>query len=280
MQATQKFKVLIVEDDRWSRELMSEWVSLREELELQGLAASALEALDLMREKEASEGQGYDLILLDINLPGMSGLEFLEQVEELPFIIFTTAHEQFAVQAYEIGVLDYLLKPIEQARFDRAIDRFLNIMKDRIPFDMYRIIEEIKGGEKYRKSSLPDGIVDEFVRRILHYMEIDRAYTNEDLTLQKMARDLDIPPHHLSQVLNIKLNKNYYQFINAYRVAEARRLLSLPENRDTPILEISVQAGFKSKSVFNAVFREFTNVTPREYRDAAVRGREDDLPDH
>ncbi|TFH42502.1 MAG: response regulator, partial [Chrysiogenales bacterium] len=124
MQATQKFKVLIVEDDRWSRELMSEWVSLREELELQGLAASALEALDLMREKEASEGQGYDLILLDINLPGMSGLEFLEQVEELPFIIFTTAHEQFAVQAYEIGVLDYLLKPIEQARFDRAIDRF------------------------------------------------------------------------------------------------------------------------------------------------------------
>jgi AraC-like DNA-binding protein len=87
------------------------------------------------------------------------------------------------------------------------------------------------------------------------------------MTLQKMARDLSIPPHHLSQVLNTKLNNNFYNFINSYRVNEAKKLLKSTEHRDTRILEISHMAGFKSKSVFNAVFKEFTNLTPKEFRD-------------
>jgi YesN/AraC family two-component response regulator len=267
MPVDKKYRVLIVEDDRWSRELMSEWVSMREELELCARAASGGEALDIIRQSQASGNPGFDLILLDISMPGMTGMEFLEELGDIPFVIFTTAHEQYAVRAFDLGAVDYLLKPIAHDRFDRAVDRFLSVVRDNIPYDVYRVIEEMKGEERYKKSNLTEESAEIYSRKIVAYMEERCAFKDEDITLQKMARDLAIPPHHLSQVLNTKLKSNFYNFINTYRVDEAKKLLLSPEYREMKILEISHMAGFKSKSVFNTVFREFTTLTPREFRE-------------
>lgn len=267
MQTARKYRVLVVEDDRWSGELMAEWVSMRGELELAGLAGSGHQALDIIRDGNNRGAPGMDLLLLDINLPGMTGIEFLEKLDEIPFVIFTTAHEHYAVKAFEIGAVDYLLKPIARDRFDRAIDRFISVIENNIPYDIYQAIEELKGDDKYKKSTLPDETAEFYSRKLLDYMRERRAYTDENITLQKMASDLSIPPHHLSQVLNTTLKINFYNFINAYRVDEAKKLLSNPQYRGSKILEISQMAGFKSKSVFNSVFKEFTNQTPKEYRD-------------
>jgi YesN/AraC family two-component response regulator len=272
MAPLKKYNVLIVEDDRWSRELATEWVSMREELELGARAGSGQEALDIIREAQASGKPGFDLILLDINMPGMTGIEFLEELADIPFVIFTTAHDQFAVKAFELGAVDYLMKPISHDRFDMAVDRFLSVVQNSIPYDIYRTIEEMKGEEKYRKSNLTEETAELYSRKIIEYMEERHAYTDEDLTLQIMAGDLSIPPHHLSQVLNTKLKMNFYTFINSYRVNEAKKLLKSQEYKDAKILEISHMAGFKSKSVFNTVFKEFTSLTPKEYREDSGRG--------
>jgi YesN/AraC family two-component response regulator len=265
-----KYRVLIVEDERWSLELMSEWVSMRDELELGAYGTNGLEALDIVRETHSSGSPGFDLILLDISMPGMSGLEFLEELGDIPFVIFTTAHEEYAVKAFEIGAVDYLMKPIEHGRFNKAIDRFLTIIENNIPYDIYPVIEELKGNERYKKSNLTEETAEIYSRKIINYMREKRAFTDEDITLTKMARDLSIPPYHLSQVLNTKLKMNFYNMINSYRVDEAMKLLTSPQCRDVKILEISKMAGFKSKSVFNSVFKEFTNLTPKEYRDKIV----------
>ncbi|GEM_PF-3613235 len=246
---------------------MSEWVKMRPELELTALAGSGGEALDIIRETRDSGNTEIDLILLDITMPGMSGIEFLEQLGDIPYVIFTTAHEQYAVKAFDIGAVDYLLKPIAHDRFDTAIDRFLSVVRNNIPYDIYRTIEELKGDEKYKKSNLTDATAEDYARKITDYMEKYRAYTDEDLTLQKMSRDLSISPHHISQVMNTKLNMNFYTFINLYRVNEAKQLLTSPRHRDLKIIEICHLAGFKSKSVFNTVFKEFTSLTPKEYRE-------------
>jgi YesN/AraC family two-component response regulator len=272
MPETRNYRVLVIEDDRWSGELMSEWVSMRSELDLVALCVSGHQALDILWDRKNRCAPGIDLILLDINLPGMTGIEFLEKLDDIPFVIFTTAHEQYAVKAFEIGAVDYLLKPITHERFDKAIDRFLTVIENNIPYDIYEVIEELKGGEKYKKSNLPEETAEIYTRKIIAYMEERRAYTDDEITFQKMARDLSIPPYHLSQVLNTKLKMNFYNFINTYRVEEAKKLLTNPEFRDMKILEISHMAGFKSKSVFNSVFKEFMNQTPKEYRDGTERG--------
>ncbi len=265
------YRVLIVEDDKWSRELIAEWVSMREELLLVARAGNGPRALDVIKSEKARGADAIDLILLDIQMPGMTGMEFLERLEEPPFVIFTTAHEGYAARAFDIGAVDYLLKPITRERFDRAIDRFIKTVKQNIPYDVFEAIGNLKEAEKYRKSSLSDDAANAYSAAIRDYMESSRAYLDDEMTLNSMARDLSIAPHHISQVLNMKLNTRFYHFVNSYRVDEAKRLLTSSDHEARSILEISQMAGFKSKSVFNSVFKEFTGLTPKEFREE--RGR-------
>ena len=75
-----------------------------------------------------------------------------------------------------------------------------------------------------------------------------------------------ISPYHISQVFNDCFNKNFYDFINLYRIEESKKLLRNPKNNEKTILEILYEAGFNSKSTFNALFKKHTGVTPTEYR--------------
>ncbi len=267
-----KYRILIIEDDPYSRELMTNLVALHEELELVASADTGNSALSVIHDPNLSP---IDLMLLDINLPDMTGIEFLEKLDEFPFVIFTTAYEQYAVKAFEFGAVDYLLKPITQDRFNKGIERFIQFSKDSIPYDIYHVIEEMKGPDKYKKSSLTDEQANQYAKMLLNHMEKTRAYTDYDLTLKSLSSALSIPGHHLSQVINIKLKMNFYMFINNYRVSEAKKLLSDPENRGKTLLDLSLNAGFKSKSVFNQVFREIVGTTPRSYREEHCPGAAD-----
>ncbi len=123
----EKYRVLIVEDMIDARELMSSYTKKRDELHVVAEARNGEEALGMLQQEK------IDLALLDIHLPLMSGIEVLERLPDPPFIIFTTAYDNYAIKAFELGAIDYLLKPIERRRFNAAIDRFLRLAGDSAP---------------------------------------------------------------------------------------------------------------------------------------------------
>ncbi|MCP4138131.1 MAG: response regulator transcription factor [bacterium] len=118
------YSVFIAEDMRHARELLIDYLATREELKLEGTAKNGEEALEKLT------SGNYDLLLLDINLPIMSGIEVLEKMDNIPYVIFTTAYDKYAIKAFDFGAVDYLLKPFPLERFNQAVDRFLEAKRE------------------------------------------------------------------------------------------------------------------------------------------------------
>ncbi len=123
MPQSKKYTVFIAEDMEYARKLLINYLSKWNELQLEGISENGKEALKQLSSKS------YDLLLLDVELPVMSGLEVLEKLDKVPYIIFTTAYDSYSIKAFEVGAVDYLVKPISQERFDQAIERFLHRKK-------------------------------------------------------------------------------------------------------------------------------------------------------
>jgi DNA-binding LytR/AlgR family response regulator len=110
-------KVLIVDDEPIAREILEGYLSKIDTLELVGVCKNAFEAFS-----ELSK-QSVDVILLDINMPEMSGIDLLKSLKNPPQVIFTTAYTDYAVESYELNALDYLVKPISFPRFLASITK-------------------------------------------------------------------------------------------------------------------------------------------------------------
>ncbi len=260
MDNQKNFSVIIVEDEFPARKLLEKFVNAHAQLTLKLTVNNGQDAL------EALESQAFDLLLLDIDLPVLTGIEVLDRLKSAPYVIFTTANETYAVKAFDIGAVDYLLKPFTQDRFNTAVNRYITARSESTPTDANENIQRLKDGIKYQKSSLSDEDAEAFKSRILDYMETEKPYRDMDVSLQEIAEAIDIPHHHFSQVINQKLNKNFYEFLNYYRVEEAKEALLNTSNTNKNILEISFDVGFKSKSTFNMVFKKICGITPSQYR--------------
>ena len=114
------YKYLIVDDEPLARKLIASHTSKIEGLELIGECASAFEASNLLRIKQA------DLIFLDIQMPELSGLKFLSTLKHPPSVIITTAFRDYGPEAFELDVVDYLLKPISFERLLKGINKFFD----------------------------------------------------------------------------------------------------------------------------------------------------------
>ena len=125
---------------------------------------------------------------------------------------------------------------------------------------------------RYARSGMDPALAQRRVQDLLGVMEREKPYTRSDLTLQDLAAMLSISPHNLSEVINTQLDKNFYDFINGYRIDEVQRRLTDPQNAHLTVLAIGLDAGFNSKSSFNAVFKKRVKMTPSQYR--AQRGHE------
>lgn len=112
-------KVLIVDDEYHARKLMSEYVSKLEFLELAGTVSNVFEAMSILRNED------INIMLLDIQMPEITGLEFAHSLKHPPAIIFTTAYSDYAVESYELDVVDYLLKPVSFPRFIQAVNKVI-----------------------------------------------------------------------------------------------------------------------------------------------------------
>lgn len=113
-------RCLIVEDEPLAAEILEEYISMTPFLTLARVCPDAISALDVVH------SEPVDVIFLDINLPKLNGLDFIKTLRRQPKIIVTSAYHEFAVEGFELQVVDFLLKPIEYSRFAKAVNKLLS----------------------------------------------------------------------------------------------------------------------------------------------------------
>ena len=177
----------------------------------------------------------------------------------------------------------------------------LNMIGDFIPFDPYFVVfafitvftivfsfyiinqpvifgqevkiingEDKKEVEKYSRSRLKDNLAEDYLTRLLAYVENEKPYLDRNLSIQDLADATGISRHHITQILNEKHKKNFFTFINEYRVKEVIARLNDRKNDNFTILAIAYDSGFNSKTTFNSIFKSQTGMTPSEFREKST----------
>jgi two-component system, LytTR family, response regulator len=114
---------LIIDDEKLARDLLREFLETFPQIEIIGESNKGTDAVEQINKLKP------DMIFLDVQMPGMNGFDVLDEIEHEPYVIFTTAYDQYAIQAFERNAVDYLLKPLDQERFKLAVDRALKRKK-------------------------------------------------------------------------------------------------------------------------------------------------------
>ncbi len=128
---------------------------------------------------------------------------------------------------------------------------------------IFSSVEEI---QPQKKKSLSDEVNEQYLKKLLGCMENEKPYLDPSITIYDLAEKTSIPPRSLSDVINNSLNKNFYDFINEYRVKEAAKRFSDKSYFSKTILEVLYEVGFNSKSSFNQAFKKHTGLTPTSFK--------------
>jgi AraC-like DNA-binding protein len=177
-----------------------------------------------------------------------------------------------------VVILAYLLNIIygDQLQANMLIYIVISVFLYTFAFKSYKQAEikpspEVDdAGKSYKKSGLTEVRATELLDEIVDYMNIEKPYFDTKLSLSQLSDNLGISSHNISEVINTKLNQNFYDFINSYRVEEVKKLIE--EDRDSvySILAHGFEAGFSSKSAYYSAFKKFTGLTPAQYRKTSI----------
>ena len=121
---------------------------------------------------------------------------------------------------------------------------------------------------KYKHSALNKEKAEECMRKLIEYVNSAEVWKDPELSVAKISVQIDMPKHIISQVLNENIKKNFYTFINEYRVEYAMKLIKSPKSQSWSFVAIAFESGFNSKSAFNNFFKKYTGMTPTEYKNA------------
>jgi DNA-binding LytR/AlgR family response regulator len=181
-------RCIIIEDERLAQDVIKSHLQKSGRFNLIGTFRTAPEAKEIIDKEEV------DLIFLDIQLPGMTGLNFLRSLSNPPLVVFTTSYPEYALESYEFNVIDYLLKPISYERFSKTIDKIFDgkIFKDDTKEikSFHREHIFIKSNSKFLRVSFAEII---FIEGMKDYLKI---HTNEHtiITHQTMGEMENILP--------------------------------------------------------------------------------------
>jgi two-component system, LytTR family, response regulator len=200
---------LIVEDEPLARNLLKEYVSKVSDLSLVDACSSPLAALEILRKHPV------DILFLDIQMPEITGLSLLKILQKKPFVILTTAYSQYALEGYELDVVDYLLKPITFERFLKAVDKVTQRIHQPVhvaaksegntkPQDDFVFV---KDGTKLVKVELADIL---YVEGLKDYVTI-HTKTQKVITLQRLKALED----QLPQDRFIRIHHSYIIAVHA-----------------------------------------------------------------
>ncbi len=117
-----------------------------------------------------------------------------------------------------------------------------------------------------KKLSLSKAVMGQYKEKLLLYINEYKPYLNPDLTLQDLSKNVGLPVRSLSEVINVGLGKNFYDFINEFRVKESEKLLAEQRSDFKTILEVIFESGFNSKSSFHKAFKKHNGITPTEFK--------------
>ncbi|MFL9829992.1 helix-turn-helix domain-containing protein [Flavobacterium sp. ST-87] len=124
------------------------------------------------------------------------------------------------------------------------------------------VIEKAK--EKYKNYDLNEDEMDAIINKINHSFESQKVYLNPDFSLDLLSQNINIPKIKITQALNIKLDSNFYNYLNYFRIEESKRLIK--KSKNSSLIDISIESGFKNKSTFYKNFKLLNGITPKEYQ--------------
>ncbi|HEY2721267.1 MAG TPA: LytTR family DNA-binding domain-containing protein [Chitinophagaceae bacterium] len=213
-------KCIIVEDEILAQQVIQNHLEKIDSFELVGICNNALEARELLNHQQV------DVIFLDIELPGMTGLNFLRSLTINPIVVLTTAYGEYALESYELNVIDYLLKPISYERFSKTINKILaeNLVKksrENITGDHFFV----KSDGKFLKINFSD---IRYVEGMKDYLKIQTAHSTV-ITHQTMSEMEKLLPAKQF----IRVHKSYVVAIAHIRSIYGNSIET--ENKTVPI---------------------------------------------
>jgi len=125
--------------------------------------------------------------------------------------------------------------------------------------------------EKYAKSGLKDDASEILFQELTLLMTDKTIYQNGELSVGELASMLKVHPNHLSQIINVREGKNFYEYVNSFRIEEFKRLIIIPKNQKVTLLSLAYDCGFNSKSSFNRYFKKSTGQTPSQYAASLIK---------
>lgn len=233
MTGLERTRVLIVDDEPLARRRIRRMLSDDDEVEVIGDCGTGREALTFIRERSP------DLVFLDVQMPEMDGFDVLKAIEgdRMPLIVFVTAHDQYALKAFEVYALDYLLKPFDRRRFDKALQRAKARLRNESGGELGRrtlsLLEELKarGDYQVRLVIKEDGRVFFLRAEDIDWIEAEgkyvRLHAGKDAYLVREAignMEAHLDPKrfariHRSTIVNIdRIRELEPWFHNEYRV--------------------------------------------------------------
>lgn len=202
-------KCIIVEDETLAQNVIQSHLQKTNQFELVGICNNALEAKEVLNKQEV------DLIFLDIELPGMTGLRFLEALENPPLVVLTTAYSQYALQSYEFNVIDYLLKPISFERFSKTVNKIVEGKLFNKPKEVEHSATDhifIKSGSKYFKVNFNEILYIEGMKDYLKIHTKDYKLVTHQ-TMSEMEKILPVKQFirvHKSYIVALAYIKSIY----------------------------------------------------------------------
>ncbi|UPT70446.1 MAG: LytTR family DNA-binding domain-containing protein [Flavobacterium sp. JAD_PAG50586_2] len=200
---------IIVDDEPLGREAIEMLIEKTPDLTLLGSFNSAATASKFVH------GTRIDLIFLDIQMPGINGIEFAKTIPEKTFVIFTTAFSEFATESYEVDAIDYLIKPVKLERFHKAVDKALSYSILLKKGNSHNNIEQITDNHFFIKA---DRKIIKVYFNDIHFIEGLKDYVVMHTENQKIITAMNIKTIHeqLPKKMFVRVSKSY--IINADRI--------------------------------------------------------------
>lgn len=208
---SKKIRCIAVDDEPLAVELLEKHIQQFVQLELVATCWNAIEAFEIIKNTPV------DLIFLDIQMPGLSGIQFVKSLQNPPAIIFTTAYREYAVESYELDVIDYLLKPITMDRFFKSITKYFDktgnpTIQKEVPLTTVTEDDHIyvNTNRKYVKVVFKDVLYVESIKDYVRiHLENGSISTKDKISLFEQK----VPPYfmrvHRSYMVNIRKITGY-----------------------------------------------------------------------